>query len=264
MKNIIRSMTYELKKTKAIRVTFIVGLLFVLLEGFLNIDPSSDNMPQNTSQLVADNGSSNILIFVFVASILVGYICSGDFRDKVINYEILSGHSRKQVFISRFIPGVLLVAFLITILQFSMMIPGAILYGWGDAVSLKDVIIRTLLAFFPAVRFSAFIVVIAFIVKSQNIMIGVGYALFEFCGIVEQFGIGKNSYANSIYNWKLLFDFKGVPAKGVDAADAVVKYTSYTSTVHGQMVLWTILISLIMTAIYMFVGYSLFRRDDLS
>lgn len=264
MKNIIKSVAYELKKTKAIRITFIIGLLFMLLEGFLNIDTSSDNMAHNTSQLVAEISSSNIMILIFIAAILVGYMCSGDFRDKVVNYEIMSGHSRKQVYISRFIPAILVGAFLVTALHFSVMIPGAIMYGWGNTLSLGDVIVRDLLLFFPIMRICAFLVIISFIVKSQYLMMAVGYGLFSFIGLMEQFNVNKSGYVTGIANINMLFDFKAWSTYNLDPVNGIVEYTSYNGSVSTGLILWTIAISILVTACYMFIGYSIFRRDELN
>ena len=264
MKNIIKSVAYELKKTKAIRVTFIIGLLFMLLEGFLNIDTSFTDMPQNTGQLVAELSGSNIMILTFIAAVLVGYMCGGDFRDKVINYEIMSGHSRAQVFISRFIPAILVGAFLVTVLQFSMMIPGAIMYGWGSTVSLGDVIVRDLLLFFPIMRICAFLVIISFIVKSQYLMMAVGYGMFTFFGLIKQFEINKTDYVTSISNINMLFDYKGWSTYNLDPTLGIVEYTSYNSSVSSGMIIWTIVVSLLVTTFYLFVGYSIFRRDELN
>ena len=264
MKNIIKSVAYELKKTKAIRVTFIIGLLFMLLEGLLNIDPSDNTMPHSTSQLVAEFSGSNIMILTFIAAVLVGYMCSGDFRDKVVNYEIMSGHSRREVFISRFIPTTLVSAFMITVLQFSLMLPGAFIYGWGGTVSLRDVIVRDLLLFFPIMRICAFLVIISFIVKSQYLMMAIGYGMITFFGLLEQLEINKSSFVTSISNINMLFDFKGWSTYNLDPVDGIVQYTSYNSAVSSGMILWTIVVSLLVTAFYMFVGYSIFRRDELN
>ena len=264
MKNIIKSVAYELKKTKAIRVTFIVGLLFMLLEGLLNIDTTSSNMAHNASQLVADISVSNIMVLIFIAAVLVGYMCCGDFRDKVVNYEIMSGHSRAQVFISRFIPAVLVSAFLVTVLQFSVMLPGIIMYGWGNAISLGDVIIRNMLIFFPIMRICAFLVIISFIVKSQYLMMAVGYGVFTFLGFIQQLEIDRLNFVTGFSNINLLCDYSGWSTYNLDPVDGIVKYISYNSSVTSGMIIWTIVVSLLVTAFYMFVGYSLFRRDELN
>ena len=49
----------------------------------------------------------------------------------------------------------------------------------------------------------------------------------------------------------------------MDPAQGIVNYSSYSSGLTSELVVGTIAVSLIMTAFYLFMGYALFRRDEL-
>ena len=97
MMNIIRSINYETRKTKILIRMYIVFVLLMALIALLNINTDADNMTY-TSGMLSENKTIPFMFPLFIVAMFIGYICCSDYKDKVINYELLSGHSRKRCF----------------------------------------------------------------------------------------------------------------------------------------------------------------------
>ena len=92
----------------------------------------------------------------------------------------------------------------------------------------------------------------------------IGYALTMIPGIQEQFGKHSTGFAISLFNMNALMDYKGWNIYNLDPSIGIVEYNSYNSAIPAGLVVGTIVVSLLMTALYIFIGYALFRRDELS
>ena len=68
----------------------------------------------------------------------------------------------------------------------------------------------------------------------------------------------------SLFNMILLTQYQGWSNYNLDPVLGVVRYYAYDSGVTREMVAGTIVASLLMTIFYLFMGYALFRRDELN
>lgn len=115
------------------------------------------------------------LIFVFIA---VGLFASRDMDDKTMNYEIMNGHERKHIFLSRALTSVLLgtggglVMFvmipLVTTLQF----------GWGESIPLGTAAFRIFLIALLFARLSAEMVLAASLLRRTSLVYIAGVLAF--------------------------------------------------------------------------------------
>ena len=184
-------------------------------------------------------------------------------RDKVSNYEILSGHSREQFYFTRFICSVIIASLLGFSLSFVPMIFGNLVFGWGDKLVFSEVLTRQLLFIFPFIRLSAFFVCLSFLVKNDLAMIGAGFgAGLATPVLLSFFGKAADSVFISIYNLNYLTDFVNWEIYNV-SNEGITEYKTGVSTIEPGMVIGTIVISLLMTAVYMILGYGLFKRSDI-
>ena len=95
-------------------------------------------------------------------------------------------------------------------------------------------------------------------------MIAVGFGvMFAASFMIEMLSNSSNFFV-SIFNFKLLTSYDGWSIYNVDPQSGIVQYNSYIGGLSPSLVIGTIMASLLMTAFYLFMGYSIFRRDDLN
>ncbi|MBE5924207.1 MAG: hypothetical protein E7271_07050 [Lachnospiraceae bacterium] len=258
MKNIMKSIGYEVLHSKMLVRLYILFVALMVLTTMLNTDSSG------VSAMLAGNDGTSYEFPMLIVAIIVGVICGSDFNDKVANYEILSGHSRKTVFFARALMAVCISSVLATVLCFVPIIVGSAIFGWGNKLVFSDLIIRNLLLIFPFARLTAFLVVVTFIVKNPYVIMASGFVIMLGGGILgDLVGDGKNCFI-SIYNMKYLCSYEGWNTYNLDPVKGVVEYYAYNSTVTSSLVLGTVFASIIMIIFYLFMGYALFRRDELN
>lgn len=96
MWNIIKSQWYQLIRDKRVRGIFIVTLLFNGAITFANLDTWEETLKGGmiTADLASFYGVMGLIFLLAITAFVMGT----DFTDKTLNYEILAGHSRGEVF----------------------------------------------------------------------------------------------------------------------------------------------------------------------
>lgn len=263
MKNIIKSIIYELIKSRLMIILFCLMAAMNILVTILNISENTFH-EATTSAMLSEAKSTTFLFAEFFVIAAVGLIAGSDFRDKVANYELMSGHSRIQFYLARSMFSVIFAALMGTILSFIPLVSGNIFYDFGDRLVLGDVILRTFLYFFPYLRLAAFIVILTFIVKNQYAVMGIGYGIISFNTVLSETISNHDNLLTANFNLNLLADYDGWSVYNISKTEGIVNYASYDSSLSTGNVIGTILISIAVMAVYLIIGYGLFRRDDLS
>lgn len=176
----------------------------------------------------------------------------------------MSGHSRVSIFLARALMAIGVAAILATVLSFVPIVFGNAVFKWGNKLVLSDVVIRNLLLFFPYVRIAAFMVVLTFLVKNPYVIMASGFVMMMGGSILGDMMQNGSNVFISIYNMKLLCTYDGWSTYNLDPVKGIVEYNAYNSSVTTSLVLGTIIVSLLMTAFYLFMGYALFRRDEMN
>lgn len=258
MKNIIKSILYEMWHSKLFFRLYILMIIVMALVGVLNLDGGP------VSLALAENPGISYEFGIFIAALVCGIICGEDYRDKVANYEVLSGHSRESIFFARSLLASLSAAVLSTLLAFIPMIAGLVAGGWGDKVEFSSMILRLLLLFFPYLRLATFFALVTFIVKNHYIMMAVGFATMMITTILSEMMKDSGNFSMSVFNMKYLLTFDSWNVYNLDPKVGIVEYQSFSSAMPSGLIGGTIVVSLIFAVIYLLVGYALFRRDELN
>ena len=258
MTNIIKAQLYKFThSTFILLMTICLMLIGVLISLF--------NLEEGTATMLMANHTIPFSMVVLFIGVYIASFCAEDNKDKTINYELMEGKSRLESFLARSLLAVIITAVVMTIATFVPLVVGLIKCGWdgnvslsatiNGNVSLRDEVIRTMLSFFPYLRISAFIVMIAYICKHNIAIIASGF--FYQTGmlmVIELVKDHSNLYLGT-YNLNMLFECK-----------TNVTSSGYTidNSLSATLVVGTILVSIIMTAFYLFAGYALFRREDMN
>ena len=251
MINIMKSIWYEIIRSKLL---INIYLLFVVIMGLIAVLNINTGEKAGASGMITSSPEITYEFPIFILALFVGVICGSDYKDKVGNYEILSGHSRISIFLARSLMGIFVGAVFSTLLCFIPIIAGTIIGGWGNAVAMNDVIIRH----------AAFFALLTFLIKNQYIMMAFGWVVSMSPTILNGMLAKGNNVYISIFNMGLLNSYDGWKIYNVDPVDGIVNYNSYISTVTSGMVIGTVAASLLMVGFYLFMGYALFRRDELN
>ena len=259
MKNLIKSILYEVTRSKLLLITYSFMIALMILLGLINAPDSS------TSGMYITDSSLPYTFPLFVIALTVGMVICPDYRDKVGNYEILSGHSRISVYFSRVLCAVIPGAFLAYFLTFLPMITGIIFCGWGDRLVFTDVLSRQLLFIFPFIRLAAFTACLAYMIKNEYVLMSIGIIYsFGSLFLTSIFDKVSSNVFISIYNLKYLMSYDVWSIYNLSPTKGIVKYASATGSIDTKMIFSTIAASCVMTLIYIIIGYALFRRSEMN
>ena len=93
---------------------------------------------------------------------------------------------------------------------------------------------------------------------------GIGYGIESLNSIFSGVVSNHDNLLTANFNLNLLADYDGWSVYNLSSTDGIVKYACYDSSLSSEMVVGTILVSVIVMVVYLIIGYGLFRRDDLN
>ena len=263
MLNIIKSQNYTFRRSKGTWITIasmlIIPLFIIMLICRFEDTKFSDFTPSfyYGSQTMAEVA----FIFLLCSMILSCTAAGGDAGDKTINYELINGHSRNKVFFSRIIVGIGWGVLFVLVFNVIPLVYLSLINGWGDETSMRDVVLRSALAFFPIIRISTFSMLIATVARSKGKGLGYGYTIIMFwsliLSILDEFGI-KTNYLGAEYDLMYLF----VSEKTRNVVIGGKSVTIFDTAVSGDSMTKLIIVSLALSLVYIIVGFIYFKKTD--
>lgn len=240
MRNIIKAQLRSLKRDK---IVMGMALFVLLIAGVFFFDSVSEAEGAVTgSRIVLENGAFTGVTGMLFLLVITGNVVGNDFMDKTLNYEILSGHSRKEVYFARaataIFTGVPLTLFLI--LFYPVII--TLKYNWGEALKPEEALLRYVLMAVIFLRVACELTFLAMVLKNVYLVYLIGFIL---------------GYAQMLVN--IIWQEKG--------------NCGWMLAVTGCMELFQLkrdemckvaTVSLICGVLFLILGYLYFRRDDLN
>lgn len=256
MKDIMKSQLYQLKKERLIFIVF--ALCIVLLMIFI----LNENEQGSFGEILCDMSSilSQISLLFLISAVAV--VCGKDFVDKTGNYEIMTGHTRFELYFGRAFLSIVigvLGSLLICVIIICM---GCAIFGWGDAVSFGDVLLRIMLLIFPMFRIACETIFVTFIIRNCYMVLAAGYVyLFFIAELIMGVSVNPTSFYLGMTNMVNILDMTSFttyspvhPTKTMVVYDATLK----TSQIGG-----TIVVSLIVGIVFLILGFHFFKTDDI-
>lgn len=258
MINIIKSQNYQLRHDL---FTIIALIICVILPVILIASDASDAV--EGGMIFVYHSEVFALAWVFVSLVFCGRITGWDFNDKTINYELLSGHSRSDVFWGRFatcLIWICLISFLMLLVPLSVQ---TMLNGWGYNVEFLDMMLRILLSIFPLIRIVAEFFLLSLLLRNCYVTYAVGYFAFagcmvisllvdEFLGIDSTYMLGYATISN-------LFELSNYHSEMINGVDVNI----YNAALEGKDIVSTIVSSVVVTGICIIVGRKIFKNRDM-
>lgn len=264
MFNLIKAQNYQLKRDNFMIYVILFSLAYTALITYFGINEGIKSGEMNGGLFLASNGQAYSMLYLFPVLGFTSRICGWDFNDKTINYEVLAGHKRSDIFLSRTLVTFLWVfvgALAMTILPIGVI---TIIYGWGVNMSFGAALARFALCFLVLLRTTCCFICMTFLARNCFITLIFGYLLYE----VEMmaYTLVNELTKNIEITWQLaasnlmeLLDFSNYELGYVDGEDVV----HFITDMEPSFLIGTIVISLVLSAVYLLLGYTVFRRSDI-
>lgn len=254
MMNIMKSVCYGLRKNTLYTKGF---LAFLAISFIITIPILTENDNYTVSEFVADGGMMEpALLFM---GIVVCSICVGDSKDKTMNYELLTGHSRKEIFLGRTIVALFVGVAGTILINIIPVIVTSFVFGWGGKITIGAYASHILLSGFPILRYGTALVFLSFAFRDVFKAAGIGIAYRTLTGMLVD-AMHGNAYITSMHN-----------LNEVLCCNAWETYTlsgtqvqCYDATIPLQTVVLTIAVSLASGGILLLLAYYYFKKDDVA
>ena len=262
MKNLIKAQLYQLKKDRLVQILFVGMLLILLVTAYMNqllavtVDYAIDTV--TGGGYFSNSLFGVIMVGLMFVIIAVPRICGWDFTDKTTNYELMSGHIRKEVFFSRIIVSLLAGVVGWLILFCAPLAVTSIINGWGEKLPLSEALLRVMLMLFPIIRLVCELSCFTFILKNPYITMGIGYVLLML-QVSPMFPI-KSNYLLGISNLSMLGTIDLWTTYGLDGE---LNYI-FEAYLGAGDIAGTILASIAASLLSLFLGYIFFKNDDIN
>lgn len=257
----MKAQNYQIKRDNLIIYGFLVCLVLPIF-GMLLDGSGFDGM---------DGGLFTVSMFGFfpflfplLSLIIITRICGWDMNDKTINYELLSGHSRVQVYFGRVFCGILwtmLGGIFVTLLPILFV---TVFKGWGNSLDFGDAAARYVVMLCPNFRWACELILLTFLVRNSHVAAVLGFVLFETGGILSLVLQEMTDIAMDVqFTTSNLLELSDVSNfRDMLIGENVVSV--YEAVLEPKLMTDSVVISLAVGIICLLFGYAVFRRRDMS
>jgi len=263
MLNVIKSQLYQFRKERITKLLFFGLIAMFILIPFIAVIQAKVMTTPMTGATGGGYFASNLRFFIFMPLVyvaaVVAQICGQDFVDKTANYELMSGRRRYQSYFGRVIPSVIIGTIGFLIIAATPVITVTVINGWGDKISVWNVVLRYALMIFPTIRVACEFVFFTFLIKNPYIVMGLGYLYSMVSMYAEIFPSDGFVFFGST-NIILLSMVDIWTNYGLEGDINFI----YESALPSSDIIGTIVISLIVSAAALLLGYVFFKNDDMN
>lgn len=263
MKNIMKAQLYQLLRSSILYKTFLCLVVFQIMV-FVVARHSVLEMEGrafSAGNSLADGGYIVMCFALVFAIIATAYICGADFVDKTTNYELLTGHLRKEAYFGRALLSMqvgIAGAALLIIIPIAWL---CVMDGWGNEMDFGKALLRLLLCLFPIWRIICEFIFLTYIVKNPYpVMIVGAFVSVYSVGIIPMFATGDIGVLG-MGNLSQLMNFAAWRTFALVGEKEIVIYDA--SLTAGDVVS-TILLSVLIGGLFLGLGYVFFKKDDLN
>lgn len=256
LRELIKARLFELKKISMIR-TLIFGTIVLIVSIIFMYKTNEEQMGFDI--FVGRYMASVLSISIVFAGIITIIVCVNDYLDKTVNFCILNGYTRTQVYFSRVILSVVLGLISFLLIGFLCLAMVKIAYPGEHSIPVSNVIVRLLFCIFPMFRIIGIIIFFAFIIKNP-------YAVaIAFMAIV----INLSAYLEFVTNYNNLI----LGINGISSMFHIMEYSTYrlsdkkiiyifNSNLDVKNIVLMIVVSLAVGIFFIMLGYSFHKEDD--
>ena len=263
MINIIKSLNYTTRRSTLTALTIFSMIVLPILFSLLSSKFGGISFKELTGDVYMTAVSGNmIIIFVIAVLIFATMLVGSDAGDKTLNYELMNGHSRSQVFWARMITGY---GWAVILVMFFFFLPFgyfSLINGWGLSVDKGEALLRLILLIFPVIRLCTLFMLLSSVSRSAGRGAAFSYLvmmIIVMAGSIldDGFHIDTRSiFATSDIAWVITYE----NSRNIVVNGQQVTRMDYATT-SGEMVK-TIVVSLAVSAVYLTIAYIVFKKKD--
>lgn len=260
MLNIIKSIRYSLHRemlTWVYATAILIAYVFMVILSLDNVDVYT-----GAYGFRAIVESNEIICFV-VALLFVPLICSSDFSDKFINYELLGGYKKSHVYFARALYSYVFVYGYFMVSCGIPLIIGCIMNGYCSFdLQVNDLFLLLIVGLVMVLRGVSVVIFFSFLFENNIASVLVMY-LLEVMSLMpsvllgELFeGLDKTYFISTVATYeKVMLPSDMVPGfvNGRDVYLPVYNFSENIGAIVG---------SLVFGAVLLFVGYAIFSSRD--
>lgn len=263
LNNIIKAQMYQIRKTTFTPLVFIVMAFLNVSIYFGELD--YQNYELSAGECVASMGTIMLCTAVIFAIIFTGYVCGGDFMDKTSNYELMSGHTRGQVYFAHAVVSIVVGTIGTAILLILPVVIGSAAYGWGTEIALSDVLLRYGLSMLVVMRMICEFVFLTYVVRNPYITMAGGYVVFMFGQLFAEFSknmVNGSSVFLGITCFNKLGSFESWFTYTLDNTVDLIKV--YDAALSAGDIVSIVVSSIGIGGLFLWLGYKFFAKDDMN
>ncbi|MBR1383886.1 MAG: hypothetical protein IJ555_08790 [Ruminococcus sp.] len=264
MYNIIKAQTYQMVRQNRTYYIILGGVGFMFLQ--LLFMAADGGVTEMSGSYFAFSAGGALPIFpCFVCLLMTVGICGGDLGDRTMNYEILSGSKRTEVFFGRVVLSVFW-SFLGYLLMLSL--PAAavgLISGWGKLMTVRGFMSRLFLQLIPLFRYICIIAALTFLTLDTMAPTVIGFVivLAEAAGsmVISEFSADSTllSCLLTVYQGICFYDISNVGIEYIGGEDVMV----VKEMLDKSTVLISSAASLGVSAAVLMAGCLIFKDKDL-
>ncbi|SDA21917.1 ABC-type transport system involved in multi-copper enzyme maturation, permease component [Ruminococcus sp. YE71] len=266
MFNLIKAQQYQmLRDNVTYYIIFVMLIIYVGIDLISAADSSTAQFSASYFAVISADGFPfllNMLTLLYTAR-----ICGCDMTDRTMNYELLDGVKRSQVFFARFIVGVFWSA---VTCAFLMIVPTAIVAafaGWGDMMTVGGALRRAFCTLITVVRLSAMYTMLTFLLMDWKTTTVIGFIIGQTELIIvmimqESASLGLDKKAGYFFSATAMQKFLDVSNIGIgykNGEDIQIVKSMLTFSDGASCAA----VCIGMTALYLILGFAVFRRRDI-
>lgn len=266
MLNVIRSQIYIIKRDRYMYYSMLFLLFYMLIGCVDGIENLITMKEFSGGMALAQLGEVLGVFLPLIPVLLSGRICGWDFNDKTLNYEVLYGHPRRDSYWARVIVSTVITLVIGYVLLMAPVAVGCIAGGWGKELPAGEAALRFTLCSILIIRMNAFMAMCTFM--TRNCWSGIGLGLLGLLfpamgagigeifreGIMEKLSVFFTALASSE-----LLSLEDYTMGFADDKDIVL----ITDRLDPDFAVPMVIVSVVLTMIYLIIGYSVFRRSDI-
>ena len=262
MWNIVRGLNYQLKRDNGVVYIYLVAAL--ALGGYLADFFGNYGFEELTGGFFGVlQGDAQFMAIGILVPLLTARIAGWDYTDKTMNYELLAGHSRRQVYWSRVWVSLVWCMISCVISMFVPLLVFSTINGWGIRADMGGMLLRYILVIFPAFRLLCECVLLTVLMKNCYMVMIIGFVMYEFSwvfGVMSEplTGFELTTQFTSMNIYRLLLFDKSRFAY-INGEDIVV----YDVAMEPGFLLGTVVVSLVVGVACLWIGYLYFKKSDM-
>ena len=259
MWNIIKAQLYQLRRTRLAGIGFLVSLFLIAVPVVSDIwyQDAKDwtGKPYTGSCYITDYGATSAVIALLFIGVITGIVMGKDFHDQTVNYELMTGHIRKEVFGGRVLLAICIGISGGIILMLIPVVVLSLILGWGTYITVSQYALRLLLVIFPFFRIICEMIFFTVILKNPYIVMGgtfyISMGLSDYFPPSTLLGISNLNLIFNLNTWEV--DTMGEK-----------RYLMVDAALNGADVVKTVAVSVLIGVFFLMLAYRYLHHDDLN